>query len=232
MDSEHDHELLVVTAASCEAGTLPLYLSQLRAAGIPYEIESLAGIQQHQLNLGFKVLWLRMLGEKYSTYSHLVCTDAFDVTFYGTRESVLDKLANIPPSTVLWGAEKNCYPNPAVADRIPKRTPWCFANGGLWAGTPRALVEWSYAVERHPSFLPGFLDQEFHNERVAEGSELCRIDDQTSLFFCLFGGYDELEFERGVPVNRLLGTHPQFLHANGKWSAAEMFAKYERSLQP
>lgn len=222
------YDLLVVTAASCEAGTMPLYLSQLQKAGIEYQIESLAGIQQHELNLGFKVRWLRMLSQKYSQYERLVCTDAFDVTFFGKKEDVLDK---VPMSGVLWGAEKNCYPNPAVADRIQKRTPWCFANGGVWAGTPKSFLEWADAVEQHPAYLPGYLDQEFYNERLADGSGLCVIDDQTNLFFCLYCGYPELDFENGLPVNRLLGTHPNWIHANGKSGTEGMWAAHERSLR-
>jgi hypothetical protein len=222
------NDLLVIMGASCVSGTMPLYLDQLKTAGIEYHVEDIAGVQQHELNLGWKCRWVRQFGQRFSSYQRLVITDAWDVTFYGTREEVISK---IPTTHVLWAAEKNCYPNPAIAEAIEKRTPWAFNNGGMLCGTPEQMIEWANTVERHPKYLPGYLDQEFHNMMLAEkNAKLCTIDDQTNLFFCLFCGYPELEFEKGIPVNTFCDTHPNFLHANGKWSSGEMFHKYERSL--
>jgi len=65
---------------------------------------------------------------------------------------------------------------------------------------------------------------------VAEGSDLARIDSQTSLFFCLYGGYNELEFNQGIPINLLYETHPQFVHSNGGWPADAMMGRRQRSL--
>jgi hypothetical protein len=148
------------------------------------------------------------------------------VTFYGNKEEVIGK---IPTDCILHGAEKNCYPDPSMADRIEKRTPWCFANGGLAAGTPENFLMWCRDAEKNLRYRREMLDQEFLNILLAEGSLL--IDDTTDLFYCLFCGYDELEFDRGHPVNTLCETRPNFIHANGKWPAYEAWAKRERSLQ-
>jgi hypothetical protein len=92
-------------------------------------------------------------------------------------------------------------------------------------------------AERHPAYNPGMLDQQFLNILVAEDQRdvsrapLCLLDDRSTLFFNLYGGCEELEFEKGKPVNTLCGTRPLFIHASGQWPVAETMAKYERSLQ-
>ena len=69
------------------------------------------------------------------------------------------------------------------------------------------------------------------NEILAEGgSELFEIDWRTSLFYCLYCGYDELMFFQGQPINTQKKTTPLFCHANGGWNSEEMFRKYEESL--
>jgi hypothetical protein len=177
--------------------------------------------------LGWKVQKFREFATSYSRFEKIVLSDAWDITFYGTKE---DALSKIPDDHVLQAAEKNCYPDLSMAGSIPDRGPWRFVNGGLTAGRPGIILRWLELLESHPLYNPGCLDQWFFNALLAEGSPLCNIDAETMLFFCLFGGYAELEFEKGLPVNTVYGTHPNFCHRNGGWSGDEMFGKYERSL--
>lgn len=224
-------DLIVITAASTtERGTLPLYADQLTVAGIDFHIEDISGQHIPPLggNSGIKTKSMIDLSTRFSHYSFIVFTDAFDVTFYGTKEDVLSK---IPTTHVLWGAEKNCYPDQSIASRVPDRGPHRFGNGGLLAGTPAMMIDWAERLREYLEYHPNVLDQQYLNILLAEQNDLCHIDSRTSLFFCLFGGYSELEFEKGLPVNRMYGTHPQFLHSNGHWAADEMFHKYEESLR-
>jgi len=80
-------------------------------------------------------------------------------------------------------------------------------------------------------YVPTALDQWFYNQLLMAGDPLMHIDSSTELFFCLFGGYPELEFERGRMHNTFCNTRPLFLHCNGKWSPAEAFSKYEESMR-
>lgn len=223
-------ELIVVMGCSAIRGTMPLYIRQLSAAGIPVHLEDVSDAAN--LNGGGtlqeKVNYLRRIANRFYKYRRIVVTDAFDVTFYGSREALI---ARIPNSGLLWGAEKNCYPDPSIARHIPARTPWRFANGGMVCGTPEAFIGWASAAETDRDFNGNMLDQQFLNICVARQSILCRIDDVTNLFFCLFGGYEELEFRSGFPLNTLCQTSPLFIHANGKWSAEEMFEKHKRSME-
>lgn len=223
------NDLIVILSASGVRGTMREYLRQLARARIDFHVEDISGFPHLDTggNLRQKVESLRNMAHRFSNYKRLVFSDAFDVTFYGTREDVI---ATIPDDYVLWAAEKNCYPDQAIAAHIPDSGPWRFANGGLLCGTPKSFIEWAHLAETHSAFNPAIVDQQFHNMMLAEKSPLCIIDSHTDLFFCLYGGYEELEFENGLPVNTLYGTHPQFIHANGKWDATEAFAKLERSL--
>lgn len=224
------NELIVIIGASGVRGTMREYLRQLATARIDFHVENLSGVPNLDTGgtLGQKVDAIRKLANQFSNYERLLFSDAFDVTFYGKRDDVIDK---IPKDHVLWAAEKNCYPDHAIATQIPDSGPWRFANGGLLCGTPKSFIEWAHLAETHQKFDPAIVDQQFHNIMLAEGpSPLCVIDSRTDLFFCLYKGYEELEFENGLPVNTLYGTRPQFIHANGKWDAAEAFTKLERSL--
>lgn len=223
------NDLIVVMGASEEHGMMNLYLRQLASGGIEYVVVD--GSDKPNINgggnLGYRVKKFREVASLYQHYERMIISDAFDMLFYGTKEQVLSK---IPTDYVLHAAEKNCYPNESLALPIPDRGPWKYANGGFVAGTPSQILGWCSEVEHHPLYQPNSLDQHFLNILTSEGSPHGVIDYETNLCFCLYGSYPELEFERGLPINTLYGTRPSFIHANGKWDATEMFAKYERSL--
>ena len=218
-------DLLVVMGATKVRGTMNLYMRQLSDAGIEVYARDISGLDA-PFNLGMKIEYMRWAGSMFSHYEKLVLSDSFDVTFHVFRNSVLRK---IPDDGVLWAAEKNCYPDKSIEDRIPNVGPRRFANGGLLCGTPRAIVEWANAAQSHPGYRADMLDQEFLNERLAESSPLCRIDSRAEIFCCLYGGYEELEFNNGIPRNRDTGTSPNFLHANGNWSSHAMLGRYVAS---
>ena len=151
------------------------------------------------------------------------------MTFYGSKEDVIRK---IPTDRCLIGAAKECYPwGVAARERTSDDTIWMYANGGLIAGTPETFIKLADAMRNHPQYRARFENQGMMNVMLKEKSEAFHHDGHTELFYCLFDGYDELDFEKGLPVNTVCNTRPQFLHANGHWDTREMFARYERSLQ-
>lgn len=222
-------EVIVIVGASEMHGTLPLYLKQLSEAGIDTHIHDCSDKPNINGggNLEYRVRKFRDFALEFRDYQFMVISDAFDVTFYGTKA---DLIAKIPHGYLLHAAEKNCYPPECHKMPIPDAGPHRYANGGIVAGTPEAFLAWCKAAEQHPHYNPGALDQWFLNLLVAEGSPLGVIDSKTDLFYCLFGGYEELGFVNGLPQNDMYATRPQFLHANGKWTADEMFARHQRSL--
>lgn len=222
------NDLIVLMGATSSQGTMPLYIQQLAKAGIDHAVvdcsdkPNLAGGG----NLGYRVKKFRELANQYANYERLVISDAFDVTFYGTKEDVL---AKIPVDRLIHAGEKNCYPPECSAMPIPDRGMHRYANGGIVAGTTACFLDWCTYTERHPKYDPNCLDQYFLNLQISEGVG-CLPDDKTELFFCLYGGYDELDFEHGLPVNTLYGTHPNFIHANGHWETNSLEHRHQRSL--
>lgn len=221
--------LIVLMGATQQRGTMPLYLSQLAAAGIEYAVVDCSDKPNINGggNLGYRVKKFRELANQYSHYERLVMSDAFDVTFWSSKDEVINK---IPMDRLIHAAEKNAYPPEVSSLPIPDvGSPHRYVNGGLVAGTPDNFLHWCTYTERHPLYSPDVLDQYFLNLEWSEGVG-CLPDYRTDLFFCLYGGYHELEFEHGKPLNAQFGTHPAWLHANGNWTAHDMFEKHRRSL--
>ena len=223
------NDLIVISAASCEKGYLSLYREQLAKAGIDFHLEDISGTEIPALggNSAIKTASMISLSQRFSHYKKIVFTDAFDFCFFGERDDVI---AKIPDDYVLWGAEKNCYPDQTIAPRIPDRGLHRYGNGGFLCGPPEAMIAWAEKLRERPGYHGNVLDQQYLNLYLSEEDDFVKIDHTTSICFCLFGGYEELQFEKGLPVNSTYGTHPNFVHFNGGWNPTEMFMKYERSL--
>ena len=227
-----DLELLVITpCTNPNGGTLPIYRDQLARAGIPHHIEHIE--LPVDPTVAASVGGYLKLSEQFAHYKRIVITDAFDVTFFGTREDVIEKIDAIPAGQVLLAAEKNCFPEPLLYIPIlriqPDRKDFRYANGGMIAGRPQEMHAWAERVQQNRFYSRWMTNQGLFNLLMVEFPELINIDYKTELFFCLQLGYSELEFERGRPVNTTWGTRPSFLHANGAAPTADMWAKYNRS---
>lgn len=220
-------DLLVVMPNSTGElrGTMPLYLLQLEAAVIDYHIEPLESVDS---TIASKLRYVRKMARQFWEYDSIVFTDAFDMQFFGHAEDVAWKA---PLSGVVLAAERNCHPPECKSLNIPDVGPWRYANGGGMAGDPQSLLEWCDGIDKHPLYRAEKIDQQLLNELIAEGSDLARIDSRTRLFFCLYGGYDELDFARGMPINMKYATRPHFIHANGGWSTAEFHERRQRRAQ-
>lgn len=217
-------DIVVSTFVSKVDGMLAENVRRLSSQGITVNLES---IHRPIADLGEKIDFIRLSANKFSDYEFLIVSDGWDVMFHGTKQDLMER---IPRDRVLWAAEKNCWPYVELENLVPDRGPWRFVNGGLMAGTPENFLSMCNLIEAHPRFERELVDQGFMSFLLAEGAEFFAIDSMTNLFFCLFKGYEELEFVKGRPHNTLHGTWPLFIHANGHWPADEMFQKYEASL--
>jgi hypothetical protein len=217
-------DVLVSMAVSRVEGMLTENLRRLSAGGITVNLEAIEG---QSFTISNKLRHIQRLAKKFADYQFLLLSDGWDVLFYGTKEELLKR---IPTDRVMWAAEKNCWPDPDLEDKVPQCGPWRFVNGGLLAGTPSAYLSMCNLIEAHPLYNPDYVDQGFMNYLLAEGADFFSIDARTNLFFCLFKGYEELAFKKGRPFNTLHETWPLFVHANGHWPTDELFQKYEASL--
>lgn len=219
-------KLLLVMAASCSNKLMPKYVAQLTESKIPFYIESLSEMNSpSDGTMGLCVRKWSEFAERFENYERLILTDAWDVLFYGDRDSLAQRLSLFAPH-VLFAGERNCYPEPELAEKIsanyhPQPTlPWRFMNGGMLTASPDELWRWCREVERHPQYDAAMIGQQWLNRRMAENSPLARIDSQTHLFYCMYREDEgmELAVKDGKPYNTLAGTYPIFLHFNGSWS--------------
>lgn len=224
-------ELIVLTASTVgpnhpESGTLALYLSQLQAAGIDYDVDPITEFPANGGSLSYKISGLRRRVTRFLNYDKIVFTDGHDMSFYGEKDYVLSK---IPDAGVLLAAERNCYPEPEIAAQIHNPLPWKFVNAGWLAGTASCFLAWFDAIERHSMFDGVMLDQAFFNRLLAANDPLINIDDTTQLCYCFYGEFgdvNDLQFdEQGLPVNTMTGTRPAWCHANGHWPSDHIWAR-------
>ena len=140
--------LIVISYATKRAGLLDIYERQLADAGIDFYLCPILPLTTwEQLStIGFTIGMVREMLDRFKDYEHIVFTDAYDMLFFGTQEEVIGKLDRgnilLLQNPILMAAEKNCFPDPTVADKIRGDTPWRYANGGCFAGTHTALARW------------------------------------------------------------------------------------------
>jgi hypothetical protein len=223
------NELIVcMSATDANGGMLPKYIQRLKKAGVEFDVEAVEGSAKILVTLGSRVPRVRRLAKKFSHYKRIVISDAYDVMFFGEKESVFSK---IPEDCVLLSGERNCYPDITLQDWIQGPTQWKYANGGLMAGSPESLVRWADAIEAHPLFDTRRDDQAFYNNCLFQGRiPETKVDYGTELFYCLYGETNELQFRNGIPENTVTGKHPQFIHANGHWPCSEVWNRFDLSI--
>ena len=223
-------DLLVTMYCTNPKHLFDQYMQQLKTAGIDIYVERVTSFPNE--NSGGTAAWkvesFRRRALMFRDYEKIVYTCAWDMLFYGTKAEVM---AKIPDDGVILGAERNCYPDADLAPKFKGDTPWRFVNGGPMAGSPQAILDWLDAFEHHPLYRPQEIDQRILNWMRAEDSPLTPLDDCTELFYCLAAEQGDLDFERGLPVNKLCGTHPNFLHFNGRSPVEPVMELYERSLR-
>jgi hypothetical protein len=150
------------------------------------------------------------------------------VLFVGMRDDVIQK---VPMDHVLIATERLCWPDWSMTERVgfDYSTPWCYANGGMFAGTPACILAWLNATEQHSYYVPNGCDQLMLNRLALERSTMFRMDTRTELFYCLPAETNDLQFDHGLPVNTLCGTHPNFIHISGTSTWDPIRERLERS---
>jgi hypothetical protein len=206
------NDAIVVAPYTHREGLLEEYEAQLAAADVPFHLEriDLPG-GANGFTVAKRAQFLRKMAENFIDYKVIYATDAFDVLFFGTKEELLHKA----PQVFTCGAERNCYPEPHLAERISGDTPWCFCNAGLIGCHPYALLNWCNRVESGPEI--DLLDQAWLNRRLADQSSLVSIDSYTDLFYVVSSEEDgSLEIKSGRLWNSRCDSFPSFFHFSGK----------------
>jgi hypothetical protein len=206
-------ELIVIAGCTERRGMLDEYERQLAAVDIPFFLEALEPLPAgaNSITMARRIAYVRKMARQFAAYRKIVITDAWDVLFFGSASEVAAKI----PEGILVSAERNCYPEGDLGDKIQGTTPWRYANPGMIAGTSNSLLEWAAQAEQTAD--QNILDQAWFNRRRAEGSPLVPLDETTKLFYVVSANLEagELQMEEGRPWNGLCETFPNFFHFSG-----------------
>jgi hypothetical protein len=210
------NKLVICTYCDVARGMLEEYREQLHCAGIAaFHVETIKPFPHPSgLPVSFKFSWMREFALRFvGEFERLVFTDAYDVLFVSSSD-IADRI----PAEVTWAAERNCYPEPELAEKIIGETPWRYVNAGLMSGAPQAIIDWVDGAQRHPAYEPELLDQRWLNRRLADTPGMVKIDSGTANFYVVSSTLErgELQMRNGLPWNSLCNSTPSFFHFSGQ----------------
>lgn len=164
--------------------------------------------------------WLRR-GDNRS--DRLIFCDAFDMVFTKHPHWVGDRCAERWGDTLLFNAERNCWPLQDLADQYPETgTPWRYMNGGFICGPADRMLAMLEAFDLEsigfdpPSGGPYPNDQECYQLAFVNQVVPMALDSHCTLVQCLSGSkLEEFDFTGEHVRNVLTGTEPGVWHLNG-----------------
>lgn len=145
-------------------------------------------------------------------YTHVIFSDGGDTYFLYPP--------NIPIDHMVYSTEKACYPHPHKAQYYPnKYTPWCFLNGGGWAGPIDICIEFfeRYGLSTQSGDINGqdeIMEAYFKakaDDFPIEIDQMCEIFQTTA-----FEDPGDFQAEGKLIKNLKTNTYPAILHGNGR----------------
>lgn len=210
-----DH-LLIATAADCTKGYYESLKEQVVAAGVDFIYQPINPFSWRKL-----IQWELAVARTYPKALIAFC-DTWDMLYFGSRKE-FESVVGAQP--LLFHAEKRCWPDPSKFIEYPFcSTPWRYVNGTGPAGTGEAIAEAiEYGMENYPiigdeddlhTTPPPDNDQRFYTDLYLDGfgklDITCKLSQ--SLVDTVTG---EFAVKDGRLVNKVTGTRPLFVHANG-----------------
>ncbi len=218
-DTVTDH-LLIATASTEIKGYFPELQQQVVAAGIDFMHQELKTFSWRKL-----IDWEYLVAKEYPNALIAFC-DTWDMLYMGSRREFEDVVGAQP---LLFHTDKQCWPHPDKASLYPaKASPWCYVNGTGPAGLGSAIAEAiEYGMEHFPIT---------HENTGVDVYDTAKDNDQrfyTDIYLAGLGVLDtscrlsqslvdlrpgEMAIRDGRLVNKVTGTKPLFVHANGALS--------------
>ena len=209
-----DH-FIIATAADCQKGYYDTLKAQVCRAGIDFIWQPLVPFSWRKL-----LLWELSIACSYPNALIAFC-DSWDELFLGSRREFEAVLSAQP---LLFNSEKLCWPHPEKASLYPLcDTPWRYVNGTAPAGLGSAITDaLEYGMDRFPIIGDGtgVLDISVDNDQRfwtdVYLSKIGKLDTECRLSQSLvMVGQGEFAVQNGRLVNKVTGSKPLFVHANG-----------------
>lgn len=210
-----DH-LLIATAADCTKGYYESLKEQVVAAGVDFIYQPIKPFSWRKL-----IQWELAVARTYPKALIAFC-DTWDMLYFGSRKE-FEAIVGAQP--LLFHAEKLCWPHHEKAVEYPYcPTPWKYVNGTGPAGVGEKIAEAiEFGLAQFPivgdagdlhTTPPPDNDQRFYTDIYLSGfgdlDTKCRLSQ--SLVDVKTG---ELSVQDGRLVNKVTGSKPLFVHANG-----------------
>ncbi len=160
---------------------------------------------------GSKVLDVAAWARIHKQYDLILYTDGYDTFF--VREFPGEQFFYDRFPAGVYSAEKNCWPDPSIADRYPTAaSEWKYLNAGQWL---LKRGDFMHMADYNP-IRPSDNDQPWHARLFLSGQYAMRLDDKCELFqsvaFLAPGDFDTGGAEL---VNLKTGSRPYIVHGNG-----------------
>jgi len=156
----------------------------------------------------------------------LIVCDAWDIVFNDPPEMVGAMYRSRWDGTVVFNAEKSCFPRGDLADQFPDMgTPWRYLNSGFMIGSPANILKILESMDldsipddhQKPDgawFNPN--DQEHFTLAYLKQPVKMTLDYQCELCQCYSGcEVDEFEWREDRIRNKATGSEPMVHHFNG-----------------
>lgn len=158
---------------------------------------------------------------KITDATHLLIVDAYDVIISDSPENLVKKVEKVTGDihihgTMLFNAEKACWPYPDWADKYPKcDSPWKYLNGGVCFVEVEGFRDmFKYNGTEKEDNDQVYYSHIYLNDHINGCNML--LDTGCEAFQSVaFADPDDFIIEQGFLVNRKTKTIPSVIHGNG-----------------
>ena len=147
-------------------------------------------------------------------YDYVIYTDGYDSVIAANADCIIRRFLAFD-TPLLFSAEATCYPSApgqTENDYPGAPTKYRFFNAGGFVGRLDYLLE---VMAKWEALSANINDQEWWAGVYLSGKTQIKLDHECNIFQCLHGCEDDVEFSPLGIQNRITGSVPCILHANG-----------------
>lgn len=132
----------------------------------------------------------------------------------------------VPNDKIIYSTEKALYPNTSPDYSFKGETQWKYLNGGGYCGSLKLIVEFfeKYGLTNLPSEANGQKEQHEAFLKAKKDGFPIELDYNCNIFQSIaFMDGNEFEVKDGLVINKITGSTPAIIHANGRTETPKNF---------